>query len=189
MFHKAAAGLVLVMGLNVGLNADSGEDGLRNNGLVGIELGYVGAEYNRATGGTDSFGNPSVETKSVGAFAAGLKLGGEREHYRLFLEGRYWNTDEFNHAATAGGAFQLIFRPGDNVGIFGGVNAGVVNSIKHEWDPYIGLDAGVSFDLDQRFAIEVGGRYSKVNVEEKEAGKINELYQGYVTAVYKYSGE
>ena len=170
MLKKIILPALLVMGLNA--NADE------TKGLIGVEVGYMGTEVYTPTGGTDG-------TDSV---SLGLKLGAESRHYRAFLETRWWNDSAYDNAYTLGVALQYIIRTNvEWFNIFLGLNGGGIHTVgeSSEMDAYYGGDAGVNFDISKYFGIEVGGRYSLVDGNDK-VGYLDKFYQGYVSAIFKF---
>jgi hypothetical protein len=171
--------------LSVGAYADdsSSSNIWGDKGLIGIEVGYVGTDYTKKT-----LFNPSGNEETASSASIGLKLGGESKHYRFFVEGQYWNTDnDYEGAVTVGAALQYLIRLNEHFNIFLGVNGGSINSYGSEWDPYAGGDAGVNFDLNDAFGIEVGGRYCGVGTSDDL--KVKDFYQGYVSAIFKFTGD
>jgi hypothetical protein len=176
MLKKILLPVVMVMGINA--YADEGND----KGLIGVEVGYVGAKYNER-------GSAGTETDESNTASIGLKLGAEGRHYRVFVEGRYWNDKGYDNALTIGGAFQYLIRPTETMNIFMGVNAGFINSTeKTKGEPYYGGDLGVNFDLQENLGLEVGVRYCDVD-EGREDYAIGEFWQTYVSAIFKFSSD
>jgi len=179
MLKKIMLPALLVMGMNASADEDV------TKGLIGVEVGYIGTEYNApGTGGT--------ETDSVGAPSIGLKLGAEGEFYRAFVDSRYWYTDQYHSAVTVGAALQYLIRPVKVFNIFLGINGGIINTLSNgsgdtASNPYYGVDAGVNFDIADNFGIEVGARYANVNNSDKDY-IATQFYQGYVSAIFKFTG-
>lgn len=180
---------VLALGVGAVANASDIQERTDVKGLIGIEVGYMGTDFKENTGNYDINDNPIIEQKSSSSPALGLKLGAESKHYRAFVEGRIWSTDEYDNGTTFGGALQYLIPLSDIFNIFIGVNGGVINTHNSEWDMYAGGDGGVNFEVTDNFGIEVGGRYSGVNVNSDEMGKVNNFYQGYVSAIFKFTGD
>ena len=179
MLKKIMLPALLVMGMTASADEDV------TKGLIGVEVGYIGTKYNAP-------GTAGTETDTVGAPSIGLKLGAEGEFYRVFVDSRYWYTDQYHSAATVGAALQYLIRPAKAFNIFLGINAGWINTLtanKDETnsDPYYGVDAGVNFDVADNFGIEVGARYANVNSSDKDY-ITSEFYQGYVSAIFKFTG-
>lgn len=185
--------LVLPALLVVGMNANAEESYYQNEwdskGLIGIELGYMGTEMKYDTGSTDINGDPIFDEKTVSTGSIGLKFGAETKHYRFFLEGKYWNADEYNDALAVGGALQYLIRLDEMFNIFLGINGGTVNTTDNEWDPYGGVDAGVNLDLATNFGIELGARYDAVGSGSNEDKKLKDFYQAYISAIFKFTGD
>lgn len=187
MLRKLVLPALMVMGVNASADESYFQDEWDAKGLIGIEVGYMGTEYQIDEGRFDINNRPIIEKKTTASASFGLKLGGESKHYRVFFEGRYWNTDEYKYAGTVGGALQYLIRVDEKFNLFLGLNAGVINVTNSEWDPYAGGDAGINIDVNERFGIEVGGRYSAVDVNSDASGKINAFYQGYVSGIFKFT--
>ena len=158
-------------------------------GLIGIELGYMGTNYQEDSGKQDINDNPIINTKTTSSPSIGLKLGGESKHYRVFIEGRVWSTDEYNNGAAVGGALQYLIPVAKTVNIFMGLNGGAVNTLDAQWNPYAGADAGVNLNFSRDYGVEIGARYSATDVGSDDYGKVNAFYGAYVTAIFKFSGD
>lgn len=180
---------MLVMGMNA--SADTFDNDFDATGLIGVEIGYMGTEYKKNTGKLDINDNPIISDETTSSPSIGLKFGGESRHYRAFIEGRIWSTgsDNYNNGASVGGALQYLIPTGDMMNIFLGLNAGVVNSLDSQWDPYAGADAGINLNFSESYGLEVGTRYSAVDVNSDDYGKINDFYQFYVTAIFKFHSD
>ncbi len=181
---------MLVAGMSASASDDYYQDEWDAKGLIGVEVGYMGTNFQKkgAQNIDDSYNVDKLTTSSA---SLGLKLGGETKYYRFFVEGRIWNTNEYNNGATGGIALQyLIPLDGESLNAFIGVNGGFINVLDTDaWDPYLGADAGVNINMNPNFGIEVGLRYSGVDVADREYDKVNAFYQGYVTAIYKFTGD
>jgi len=172
MLKKIMLPALLVMGMNA--SADEGSV----KGLIGVEVGYMGTEYNVPE--VDGGGTDNVDSASFG-----LKLGAESRHYRAFIDSRYWYADEFKSAYTIGGALQYLIRPSEVFNIFLGVNAGVINTIEDtDTDAYYGVDAGINLDVAENFGIEVGGRAAACDGNKDL--RATAIYQAYVSAIFKF---
>jgi hypothetical protein len=185
MIRKLLLPAMLVMGMSASADDFFGDP----KGLIGVEVGYMGTEYKKDTGKLDINDNPIINKETTSSPSIGLKLGGESRHYRAFIEGRIWSTSDYDNGASVGGALQYLIPTGDLMNIFLGINGGVVNSINSEWDPYAGADAGINLNFSDDYGLELGGRYSAVDVNSDDYGKINNFYQFYVTAIFKFSGD
>jgi len=184
------------MGMSASADESYFQDEWDAKGLIGVEVGYMGTEYKevRTKNGVpveDINDNPIIDKKTTSSPSIGLKLGGESKHYRAFVEGRLWTTgnDNYKTGATVGAALQYLVRLNNQFNIFLGINGGVANSLDAQWDPYAGGDVGVNIDFSETYGIEIGGRYSAVDVNSDDYGKINSFYQGYVTAIFKFTGD
>ena len=169
MLKKIMLPALLVMGMSA--SADEGSV----KGLIGVEVGSMGNEIVAEDGGKDN----------VNTASAGLKLGAESRHYRVFIDARYWYADEFYSAGSIGGAVQYLIRPAEMFNIFLGVNAGFVNTIGDtDTVPYYGMDAGFNLDMSEDFGIEAGVRAAAC--DGKDYKEATTLYQAYVSAIFKF---
>jgi hypothetical protein len=175
MLKKIMLPALLVLGINA--NADDAK------GLIGVEVGYVGMDVYKPNSTTN-------QTEKIDAASFGLKLGGESRFYRAFIDARVWNARDVDRCYTVGGALQYLINPAEFFNIFMGVNAGVAHSVKdsNAVDPYYGLDAGLNFHITESFDIELGARYSEV-MGSKDAYIMDDFYQGYISAIFKFTGE
>jgi len=181
--------LVLPAFLLLGMNANAADDDFfQSTGLIGIEAGYMGTEYQAYDGTYDVNGNKIMTQESTSSLSLGLKMGAESEFYRAFVEGRWWSTSDYNDAITIGGALQYLIPLNNKMNIFLGVNGGGLN-VKSEFDPYAGVDAGMNFDLNDNLGLEVGTRYSHVFIEDDEPEKIDHFYQLYVSVIFKFHND
>ncbi len=186
MLRKLVLPAVLVMGMNASADDSYYKDA---RGLIGIELGYVATQYQGDSGKLDINDEPIVDRKTVSSPSIGMKLGAESDHYRFFVEGRVWHTNEYNTGASAGAALQYLIPIDERFHIYMGVNVGAANALDAQWDPYGGADAGVNLHVNKDFDVEIGGRYSAVDVNSDDLGKINSFYGAYVTGIFKFSGD
>lgn len=189
MLRRLVLPAVLVMGINAGADDSALQGEWNSKGLIGVEVGYMGTAYRTDTGNSDINDDPIIDDDTASNVSLGLKFGAETKFYRAFLEGRIWNSDDYNRASTLGGALQYLIPVGKMVNIFLGINGGAINSIDAEWDPYFGGDAGVNVNFSEDYGLEIGGRYSDVDVKSTDYGKVDSFYQLYVTAIFKFSGE
>ncbi len=177
----------------MGMNAAADDSFFQNEGdargLIGVEVGFMGTNFQKDSGKTDINDNPIIEDTTTSSASIGLKFGAESRHYRAFVEGRIWNTDEYNNGATVGGALQYLIPTGDKLNLFIGINGGAINVYESDWDPYLGADLGVNIDMNNDFGIEIGGRYSSVDVGSSDMNKATSFYGAYVTAIFKFSGD
>jgi hypothetical protein len=176
MLKKIILPALLLIGINA--NADD------TKGLVGVSVGYINTTYNAP-------GTTGTQTDDVGAPSIGLKLGAEGEFYRVFVDASYWHTDQYNHAGTLGAAIQYLMWPGwpkKTFNIFIGLNGGVINTIgDSDTNPYYGADLGVNLNLSDSFGIEIGGRAATVTGTADKDYYATQFYQGYVSAIFKFS--
>ena len=179
MFKKIILPALLVAGMSASAAENTASE---TKGLVGIELGYINTNY------TAPEPNPGDDdTDNVGAMSIGLKLGAEGEFYRVFVVGNYWNTSEYDHAGTLGGALQYLMHPSDTIAIFIGLNGGWINTIDTNWDPYYGADAGLIFDVSEKIDIELGARACTVDSDDTPY-YARDFVQGYASVIFKFTG-
>jgi len=165
---------MLVIGMNAYAEGDTAK------GLIGVEAGYIDTQYNTP-------GTAGKQTSELGTASIGLKVGAESRYYRVFVDGAYWDTDQYNKAAKLGASLQyLIHTNSELFNIFMGVNAGTINT-NGDFDPYYGVDLGFNLDLTESFGIEVGARYCDVPSSTKNY-VVTKFAQGYVTALFKFNG-
>jgi len=178
--------------LVLGINAHAAEKRSLSEGyagLIGIEVGYIGTEMqNSHLPGNIVSGNLLYTEKRDNA-SLGLKLGGESRHYRAYIDMRVWKDSDYGTSGTIGGAFQYLIPVGEKFNFFLGLNVGGINTVDSEFDLYYGGDAGINFDMTDNLGLEVGVRYSDVDVNAKDIEKADYFYQGYVAVVFKFRGE
>ena len=178
--------------------ASAGENYFQNEwdakGLIGLE-GAFGTTQVKQTEEAPNGGNHVIESSSETALAGGLKLGGESEHYRLFLSGRYHAVDNFDSVVTLGAELQYLIRAGEHFNIFMGVNGGqlmsqaTVGSTQYTFDStYVGGDAGLNIDISENFGVEFGARAMKTLADSSEPGAVSLLVEGYASLVFKFTG-
>ena len=54
---------------------------------------------------------------------------------------------------------------------------------------YLGGDVGVNFDISQNFGLELGARLNQSLGDNKEPASIDYLAEGYVSLVFKFTGD
>ena len=178
--------------------ASAGENYFQNEwdakGLIGLEAA-LGTTQVKLTEDSPAGGQHVLESKKKSTFAGGVKLGGESEHYRLFLSGRYHGVKDFDSVLTAGAELQYLIRAGEHFNIFMGVNGGQLQSkitdgtTQYTYDSsYVGGDAGVNIDVFENFGIELGARGFKTLADSSEKGGISFIVEGYASLVFKFTG-
>jgi hypothetical protein len=189
MLKKLILPILLVLGVNANAQESYFQDEWDYKGLIGLELGYMGAEVQRQYDPNTCI-NPNCDTRytdSSSNVALGLKLGAEGRHYRAFIDARTWYDSDYESAFTAGLALQYLIRLNNNFNFFLGINGGLINSERDEYDPYYGLDAGINFDFNENLGLEVGARYSDVSISDSDDMRIDYFYQGYVSIIFKFT--
>jgi len=197
MKMKNILGSVLLL---TGVYATASENYFQNawdaKGLIALE-GAFGTGQSKLT--TDTSTSNAVRVEQSGnnaAFGGGLKLGGESENYRLFISARYHDVKTYDYVTTVGAEMQYLIRAGEHFNIFMGINGGGMGSqitdgaIEYTvWDPYAGADVGVNIDIIDNFGLELGGRVNKAFSDSSIKGSVNFLAEGYVSLVFKFTGE
>lgn len=189
MIRKLLLPAMLVFGLSAQADGDDFQDEWDTKGLIGVGIGYMGTNYKYNTGNIDINDEPIYDEETTSSPSLALKLGAESKHFRFFVEGQVWRTDEYNDGSTIGGALQYLIRLDEMFNIFMGVNGGWVNTVGDSWNNYGGVDAGVNIDFSESYGIEIGARYDAVSSGSRSEGKLKEFYQGYVTAIFKFTGD
>jgi len=178
--------------------ASAGENYFQNEwdakGLIGLE-GSLGSTQMKQTEENPNGGEHVIVSDKKTAFAGGLKLGGESEHYRLFLSGRYHGVTDFDSVLTLGAEMQYLIRAGEHFNIFMGVNGGqmvsqmTVGTIQYTANnTYAGGDAGINIDVFDNFGIELGVRGMKTLGDTSDVGSISFIVEGYASLVFKFTG-
>ena len=193
MLRKSVGSLMLL----ASVYASAGENYFQNawdaKGLLALEGGF-GVAHAKQT--QDIEGGVYVQnSKNEGAFAGGLKLGGESEFYRLFISARYHGVKNFDYVATVGGEIQYLIRAGENFNIFMGINGGMMSSQAtlgtNEYsvnNPYAGGDVGVNIDVTDNFGIELGARVNSTFTNSDNPANVAYLAEGYGSLVFKFTG-
>ncbi len=137
--------------------------------LAGIETGYGQFEYN-----ADDGRNAQSEDQGI----LGLKIGAENEHWRLFIDGRYYHvTDNFDYVNSFGISLQYLLRLTHDFNLFLGVNGGVINmkfadsSINKTYElsnGYYGGDIGLNYEIVNNLDIEFGARFMNINASNTQ---------------------
>jgi len=193
---KKVLGSVLLL---TSVYATAGENYFQNawdaKGLLAVE-GAFGQGQAKLTQENPSGGSHVIKNESKNAFGGGLKLGGESERYRLFISGRYHSVSDFDSVYTAGAEMQYLIRAGEHFNIFLGINGGLmgtqmtVGSTEYTTtNPYAGGDIGVNLDIIENFGLELGVRLNKNLGDTTDIGSIDYLAEGYVSLVFKFTGE
>ncbi|RLA73109.1 MAG: hypothetical protein DRG24_01125 [Epsilonproteobacteria bacterium] len=185
MLRKLVLPAVLLLGMNANASERESEY-FGHTGLIGVEVGYMGTEY-QSYNGIDINNQPILEKDNKSSASLGLKMGGESEFYRVFVEGRYWSVSPYNDAFTIGGALQYLIPLNNKMNIFLGINGGAMY-LDSASDPYAGGDAGMNFDLTETMYLEAGARYSNVFIDSDEVNKVDYFYQAYVSIIFKFTG-
>ena len=179
--------------------ATAGENYYQNawdaKGLLAIE-GMFGTAQTKLTEPNPAGGDHVIKNEGNSAFGGGLKLGGESEHYRLFVSGRYHAVDNYDYVVTAGLELQYLLRFTEYFDIFLGINGGMmgsqatISSTEYSvWNPYAGADAGVNIDVAENFGIELGVRMNQAFADSSEVGSVDNLVEGYASLVFKFTSD
>jgi len=171
------------------------QDAWDAKGLLAIE-GAFGTAQTKQVQDNPSGGVHVLSSESKSDVAGGLKLGGESEDYRVFISARYHVVDGFDSVITAGAELQYLLRAGENFNLFLGLNGGAlgsqatVGSTQYSyWDPYAGADIGANIDIHENFGLEFGARFNKGFGDQNDPAVIDYLAEGYVSLVFKFTGE
>ena len=191
------------------VNASAGENYFSNEwdakGLIAI--GGSGGSMSLTNKTTDSNGfNEVVKSENSGFSSATFKMGGESKNYRLFLDGTYYMFDAKDTtkstAYSLGVQIDYLVRAGEHFNIFMGLNGGGIYSefqsedasapartyYVDSKDAYAGVQLGVNIDIIDSLGIELGGRLKHVFTSQDQY-TIENLYEGYATLVFKFTGE
>ena len=193
---KKVLGSVLLL---TSVYAMAGENYYQNawdaKGLLALE-GAFGSAQTKLTEPNPSGGDHIISNTSNSAFGGGLKLGGESEHYRLFVSGRYHAVDNYDYVMTAGMELQYLLRFTEYFDVFMGVNGGMmgsqatIGSTEYSvWNPYAGGDLGINIDVLENFGIELGVRVNKAFSDSTEIGSVDLLAEGYASLVFKFTSD
>ena len=194
MLRKTVGSVLLL----ASVYATAGENYFQNEwdakGLIALE-GAIGTTQVKQTQENPGGGLYVIESDKKTTAAGGFKLGGESEHYRLFLSGRYHAVKDFDSVVTLGAELQYLIRAGEHFNIFMGVNGGqlmsqaTVGTTQYTYDSaYVGGDAGLNIDIFENFGLELGARANKTLADSSEPGAISFLIEGYVSLVFKFTG-
>ena len=150
----------------VASSLSAGEYDFNTHSLFAIEGGYstLNADVNNA--------GYSIQKSEMADI--GLKLGAEGDNYRVFLSGRYYNAENDNIVATAGGEVQYMFNFSKPVNFFIGANAGAsyvkigpssdgVLPSASITTPYYGGDMGFNYHATPLMDLELGVRHMHMN--------------------------
>lgn len=166
--------------------------------LVGIEGGYTSfdVEKNQA--------NTPAEITKYHKGEAGIKIGAQTEHYRLFLSARNYFVDSgYDYFVTYGGELQYLFNFSKAANFFIGINGGILDSrfkvtgeseSRTLSDPYYGGDLGFNIHAGKYMDIELGGRIMASEAENSKKDqngvlttyKFDNLVTGYVSFIFRY---
>jgi len=196
MLKKIIGSAILLAAINA--SADTGDYFASEwdaKGLIAIEGAGGIANLTQKTNGV------TIIDEDEASAAVSLKLGGESKYYRLFLAGTYYMFDAPNttdsSAASLGLQIDYLIRAGEHFNIFLGLNGGIIRTdfdysdgtSDQESNAYAGGQAGVNIDITQNFGLEVGARAKHVFADNSNAYGIENIYEGYGSIVYKFTGE
>ncbi len=191
------------------VNASAGENYFSDEwdakGLIAI--GGSGGSMSLTNKTTDNNGfNEVLKSDNSGFSSASLKLGGESKNYRLFIDGTYYIFDApdttSSTAISLGVQMDYLIRAGEHFNIFMGLNGGgVYSEFQNEdasvptrtyyvdsKDAYAGVQLGVNIDIIDNLGVELGGRVKHVFTDQDQY-VIENIYEGYATLVFKFTGE
>lgn len=187
----------IVLGsLFVGGTLFAQESGI-NASLVGIEGGLDSVAYEQTSASTYK-----SDKNILGHL--GLKVGAESEHYRVFLNGRYYSDpdEKYDSLVTYGVDVQYKFNFSSMLNAFVGVGAGMAHAkftldgepfSRVISDPYYAGDLGVNIHLDDSIDLELGGRYISLDaLNSRTLGttqvdyRLESIITGYASIIFKY---
>ena len=191
------------------VNASAGENYFSDEwdakGLIAI--GGSGGSMSLTNKTTDNNGfNEVVKSDNSTFSSASFKMGGESKHYRLFIDSTYYifsapDTSK-STALSLGVQMDYLIRAGEHFNIFMGLNGGgMYSEFQNEdasvpaktyyvdsKDAYAGGQLGVNIDITDNLGVELGGRLKHVFTGQDQY-VIENLYEGYATLVFKFTGE
>lgn len=164
--------------------------------LVGLEFGYGQMQV-------DGKSSKQTFSKDFNVIPMGIKLGAKNKYSRLFFSVRYLYIPDFDFSSAYGAELQYLFPMGKVVDLFFGANGGLVslNFNPHNFNPsarsnkrsatdyYFGGDVGVNLNFNSNFALEIGARYTHIDIthiKSLEEYTLNPITQGYISFIYKY---
>ncbi|GEM_PF-3463431 len=183
MLKKLILPTILVLGVNASAAQSKYQDS-DAKGLIGVEFGMIGTDYQVHSKANIADG-VNINKSTTYTPSIGLKLGSESEDYRFFIESKIWNTDKYSYGSTVGASMQYLLRFNSSLNVFMGLNGGVINITKSNWDLYAGADAGINLGFIENFDLELGTRYSSVDINSDASGRVSAFYQLYVSAIFK----
>lgn len=160
--------------------------------LVGIEAGYSSFDVEKNQANTPA----SITKYNKGE--AGLKIGAQTEHYRLFLSARNYFVSEYDYFVTYGGELQYLFNFSKAANFFIGINGGILDSrfkvpgestSRTLSDPYYGGDVGFNIHAGEVLDIELGGRIMASDAQNRKNGityKFDNIVTGYMSLIFRY---
>jgi len=127
----------------------------------------------------------------------GFKIGAQSENYRIFVGGRYYDTQSFEYLTTIGVEFQYLFNyaswgnlfVGGNVGLLDAEFKDVGNNTRTFSDMYYGADAGLNFHASDLIDLELGVRMIDVNGDNTIGGvtySFDPMVTAYGSIIIKY---
>lgn len=184
--------------LSSSLMADYSDYMYNGYSLLSIEGGYS----NLSADLTDVSETPDPYQQLNGnAYHAGLKIGAQTGHYRIFLSARMYqdSDDDFDYLTSYGIEGQYLFTMAKWADFYIGAGGGIVSAkynISSEPyartinDPYFSGEMGFNFHVSKGIDIELGGRYVSVdaaNTQENEKEyRFNDIVTAYTSIVFKY---
>ncbi|MCK5666624.1 MAG: hypothetical protein KAI17_24210 [Thiotrichaceae bacterium] len=196
MLRKSVGSLMLL----ASVYASAGENYFQNSwdakGLLALEGGFGIGSVKQTQNDPATGALFVLNSTNEAAISGGFKLGGESEHYRLFLSARYHEVQDFDSVVTAGAELQYLIRAGENFNIFLGVNGGMmasqktIGALEYSTDnAYAGVDAGVNIDITENFGLELGARLNNTFDDSDNPANIAYLAEGYASLVFKFTGD
>jgi len=205
MLKKVLSSVILLAAVNASAGENYFSDEWDAKGLLAIGGSGGSMSLANRTSAGNGFNELLVSDTSVFSSAT-FKLGGESKDYRLFIDGTYYIFDATgttsSTAASLGLQMDYLIRAGEHFNIFIGINGGGIYSEFQDEDAsvpaktyyvdskdaYAGAQMGVNIDIIDNLGVELGGRFKHVFTSEDQY-VIENLYEGYATLVFKFTGE
>ena len=162
------------------------------NSLVAIEGGASNVSADTTVGGQMY----DIQKSKLGF--GGLKVGAQGENFRVFLSGRYYNTDGFDKLNTLGAEVEYHFHFSKPVSFFVSANAGkafmkVANTVNYpsvsQNTYYFGGGAGLNLTVSSLVDVSAGVRFMDLDntlVQGTTSYKFNSITAAYASIVFKY---
>ena len=160
--------------------------------LVGLEGGYSSLDSEKNT-----LGSSAVTTK-YRLPNLGLKIGAQTEHYRVFLNARYYSNSDFDYMTTYGVELQYMFNFSSFANLYLGGGIGQYNmrflptgeaTSRTLSNTYVSGDMGLNFHVLDNVDIEMGARVMSLGAENTISNvtyKFDTLLTAYGSIIFKF---